>query len=115
MGGWRGVRASVCVCVCGAERWTSPGAGSGWLGASSGRRSLAPPLAQKAAAGEPWRGSPHPHALTARVTVAHASLSRYIVSHHCLSGRTCIRFTCRRDNPAFGDLMTMDGTHFKKL
>ena len=43
MGGWGCVRASVCVCVCGAERWTSPGAGSGWL--------------ERAAAGAAWR--PH--------------------------------------------------------
>ena len=74
MGGWGGVCASVCVCVwCGALDFSR--SGQRLAGASSGRRSLAPPLAQKAAAGEPWRGSPHPHALTARVTVAHASLS----------------------------------------
>ena len=67
----------VCVFVCvwrGVLGFTKSG-----LRLARGRVATGaawhPHWRKAAAAGEPWRGSPHPHALTARVTVAHASLS----------------------------------------
>ena len=74
-GGWVCVCVFVCVCVWrGALGFPKSG-----LRLARGRVATGaawhPHWRKAAAAGEPWRGSPHPHALTARVTVAHASLS----------------------------------------
>jgi hypothetical protein len=67
-----------------------------------------------AAAGELWRGL-HLHPSDGACALLRTLVIVGYSSHLCLSGRTCIKFTYRRDTPRLGDLMARHGSHFKKL
>ena len=106
----------VCVCVCvwrGALGFPKSG-----LRLARGRVATGaawhPHWRKATAAGELWRGLLH-HPSGGACALLRTLVIVGYSSHLCLSGRTCIKFTYRRDTPHIGDSMPKSGSHFKKL